>query len=84
MARRRMRRGRLALGALAVAVLLAAMLAGCTKTVTVSYKYRSAVGFYWVCTGPRIAPCINGARYRVSQGQYDEAQVGHRYTVTIP
>lgn len=59
-------------------------LAGCTKTVTVTTKYRSAVGLYWICTGPSYAPCIKGSIYRVSKSEYDQARIGQSYKISIP
>lgn len=64
-------------------VLVFGLMAGCTRTVTVTYKYRSVVGWYFICTGPRIAPCIKGQIWHVSKARYDQARVGQPYTIHI-
>jgi hypothetical protein len=69
--------------ALILAAGLALGLTGCSKTVTVTSKYRSAVGLYFICDGPSFAPCIKGDVYRVSQAEYDKAVVGKAYTIKL-
>jgi hypothetical protein len=56
-------------------------LTGCSKTVHVTDKYRSAVGLYWVCTGPSWDPCVKGSVWRVSQAEYQQVKVGQEYTI---
>jgi hypothetical protein len=74
---------------LVLAVLLALACAGCTRTVTLTAKYRSAVGWYFVCDGSgsllgdHLNPCRKGHVWRVTRGEYDQAVVGRTYTVTI-
>jgi hypothetical protein len=84
-----MTRTRTALAALAAAVLLALALAGCTRTVTVTAKYRSIVGWYFVCDGTGtlfghwLDPCRKGHVWRVPRSAYDQAVIGRTYTVTL-
>lgn len=67
--------------ALILAAVLALVLAGCTRTVTVTYKYRSLVGLYWVCTGPSALPCGKYTTWRVSKAEYDQIVVGRSYRI---
>lgn len=70
--------------AVIVAILaITLVLTGCQKTITVTYKYRSLVGLYWVCDGPSFAPCVKGDIYRVSKSDYDRARIGYPLTITI-
>ena len=77
----------LALAAAGLVLVLAC--AGCTRTVTVTAKYRSIVGWYWVCDGTgslfgrHLDPCRKGHIWRVSPDQYNRAVVGRTYTVTL-
>lgn len=76
------------IAALIAAGLLALALAGCTRTVTVTGKYRSIIGRYYVCDGTgsllgrHLNPCRRGHEWRVSRAVWDRAVVGRTYTVT--
>lgn len=84
-----MTRARTALAALAAAVLLALALAGCTRTVTVTAKYRDLIGKYHVCDGTGtlfghwLNPCRKGHEWTVPRSAYDQAVIGRSYTVTL-
>lgn len=67
-----------------MAALLILVLAGCTKTITVTDKYRSWVGWYFLCDGGSWAPCVKGHIWRVSKQTYEHVKVGQHYTVNLP
>jgi hypothetical protein len=77
------------IAALIAAGLLALALAGCTRTVTVTGKYRSIIGRYYVCDGTGsllghpLNPCRRGHEWTVPRSAYDRAVVGRTYTVTL-
>lgn len=76
-----------AVAALALAVALALALSGCSKTVTVTDKFRTPGGLYFVCNGPRgpwpASPCEKNHLWRVSRADYDKARVGKSYTISV-
>jgi hypothetical protein len=69
---------------------LALALAGCTRTVTVTAKGRSLLGWYYICDGTGslfghpLNPCRKYHEWRVSRAVWDRAVVGRTYTVTGP
>lgn len=74
-------RGKRLAAVLALAVVAIGLLAGCTRTITVTGKFRSWVGWYFVCNGPHSHPCSKGYYWHVTQSQYNRAQIGHTYTL---
>jgi len=76
--------------ALAAVLLIALACAGCTRTVTVTAKYRSVLGRYFVCDGSgsllgrHLDPCRKGHEWQVGKDLYDRAVIGRTYTVTWP
>jgi len=74
----------------AVAVLLLTvvlLVSGCTRTVTVTGKFRDIFGLYFVCDGTgslfghHLNPCRKGHFWRVTKAEYDQARVGATYTI---
>jgi len=76
------RRRKYAAAIFVLAVVLIA-LSGCTKTVTVTAKYRGIFGWYFVCTGTLPGHCYKGHVWRVTQSEYGRARVGQTYTISI-
>lgn len=76
---------RTAIAALLIAVVLLA--AGCTRTVTVTGKFRDIFGLYFVCDGSgslfghELNPCRKGHIWRVTRAEYEQARVGVTYTI---
>lgn len=78
------RRGNYVAAALAVVIVIVTLLGGCTRTVTVTGKFRSIVGWYYVCTGARPLPCTKTTEWHVTKARYDQARIGQSYTIRVP
>lgn len=69
-----------------------AVLAGCSKTITVTAKARGLFGTYWLCDGRpgstvlgiHVSPCRKRHRWQVSRQEYDSAQNGQTVTISWP
>jgi hypothetical protein len=76
-------RGKYLAAILVLIIVAIGLLSGCTRTVTVTAKYRSLAGWYWICTGAQPFPCTKATQWHVSKDAYDHARVGQRYTLHI-
>ena len=72
---------------IAILIAVALLAAGCTRTVTVTGKFRDIFGLYFVCDGTgslfghHLNPCRKGHAWHVTKAEYDQAQVGTTYTI---
>ena len=62
---------------LALIVVIAFLMGGCTRTVTITGKYRDLSGQYLIC----VHPGCSGSKYVVTRAEYDQARVGQSYTI---
>jgi hypothetical protein len=78
------RRGNYVAAVITLVIVIITLLGGCTRTVTITAKYRAFYGWWYVCTGAQPFPCSKGHIWRVTQQEYDRARVGQAYKVTLP
>jgi hypothetical protein len=74
------RRGNYVAAVIALVIVIITLLGGCTRTVTITGKYRDLAGEYLIC----IHPGCSGSKYVVTKAEYDRARVGQAYKVSLP